>query len=156
VALTMKLLAVVSLLALLLPAPAAWAAPDHLRAALGLSAEAASRVEEVSDAELDEMRGRANGYPLAVRFDIDWSINGESAEPVFTETPYDPANGTGTLPDVSIHAFVGSLNNVNGIVQITQVPGNNNNITTVMNLNLTVINVANAAELSRVLQVAGF
>jgi hypothetical protein len=63
------------------------------------------------------------------------------------------------IPDVQIHAFVGSLQNTNGLIQITQVPGNNNVITSVMNLKIMVVNVAGSGgDLSKLLPqiAAGF
>ena len=48
--------------------------------------------------------------------------------------------------------MVGSLNETRGVIQISQVPGSNNVVTTVMNLQLTVINVESAAEAARIFE----
>ncbi len=135
----------------------------------GLTPEEARKVEVVADEALAEMRGRYAGYYFSTDLSGYWDSLGNQNARLQTlanisEQDVPPPEGPSTdlsdpnIPDVRIHAFVGSLANTSGLIQITQVPGNNNVITTVMNLKIMIINVNDAAaDLSHFLpQIAGF
>ncbi len=72
--------------------------------------------------------------------------NGTTAATSSTTGPTDmPVSSVTTLSTgdkaVRMQAFVGEINQTQGVIQICQVPGSNNVVTTVMNLQLTVINI---------------
>lgn len=50
---------------------------------------------------------------------------------------------------VTMKAFVGDINQTQGAIQICQVPGSNNVVTTVMNLQFTVINITDPSKLGQ-------
>ncbi|MDD5450728.1 MAG: hypothetical protein PHT49_02380 [Desulfovibrionales bacterium] len=50
---------------------------------------------------------------------------------------------------VKMSAFVGDINQTQGVIQICQVPGSNNIVTTVMNLQLTVINLSDPSKIDQ-------
>jgi len=50
---------------------------------------------------------------------------------------------------VKMSAFVGDINQTQGVIQICQVPGSNNVVTTVMNLQLTVINLSDPSKIAQ-------
>jgi len=146
-------------------------AEHTLRFLPGLTAEEAQGVEAVADCELAEMRGRYAGYYFSADMSGYWDSLGNQKALLATDTnisineaPLSPPEGPSTdlsdpsIPDVRIHAFVGSIQNTSGLIQITQVPGSNNVITSVMNLKIMVINVANSSsDLAKLLpKIAGF
>ena len=159
------------LLALLMAARVL-AMPAPLASLPGLSAEECAAARQVSDAELDEMRGRYAGYYFSADMSGYWDSLGNQQAALNTATnialeqvPVVPPSGPSVdlshsaIPDVRIHAFIGSLQNTSGLIQITQVPGNNNVITSVMNLKIMVVNVADGSrDLSNLLPqlMAGF
>jgi hypothetical protein len=159
---------------LLVPvATAAWGggAVGHAASAFlpGLSADEAGRVEEVPDEALAEMRGRYAGYYFSTDMSGYWDSLGNQNAQLHTNTniseaPASPLQGPSvelsdpSITAVQIHAFVGSISNTSGMIQITQVPGSNNVITSVMNLKIMVINVIDGgANIPKLLpQLAGF
>lgn len=168
-----RLTAIFFFLILLLLASPALALPLADASALlpGLSAEEAGCVEAVADEELGEMRGRYAGYYFSADMSGYWDSLGNQHALLNTGTnismepnaapPVGPSVDLShdAIPDVQIHAFVGSLQNTNGLIQITQVPGNNNVITSVMNLKIMVVNVAGSGrDISKLLPqiTAGF
>lgn len=92
--------------------------------------------------ELEEARGGYAGFYLSV--DYAGNVINTSITPVEGEGPL--TTGGGTIVDaegeqVKITAQVGELSGISGIVQIIQVPGTNNIINAVMNVDMTIINV---------------
>lgn len=141
-------------------------APDLL----GVQAEA------LSDDEMGEVRGGYAGFYFAFDFSGywdntgGWGGTGKADGSVTYSTPVGdvdvvvngsegPATGTASMPFssqntlmtgdrvVTMRAFVGEINQTQGVIQICQVPGSNNVVTTVMNLELTVINISDPAQL---------
>lgn len=151
------------------PLPGAEAGQDALAFLPGLTVEEAWGVKAVADEELAEMRGRYAGYYFSTDMSGYWDSLGNQNARLATDTNISineapPPEGPATdlsdpyIPDVRIHAFVGSIQNTSGLIQITQVPGSNNVITSVMNLKILVINAAGSGQdLSNLLpQIAGF
>lgn len=169
-----RLIGILGAALLLAAAAPAWAlgigqAEHTLRFLPGLTAEEAQGVEAVADCELAEMRGRYAGYYFSTDMSGYWDSLGNQNARLSTDTnisineappPEGPATDLSdpSIPDVRIHAFVGSIQNTSGLIQITQVPGSNNVITSVMNLKIMVINVANSSsDLAKLLpKIAGF
>jgi hypothetical protein len=169
-----RLTAVLGAALLLAAAAPVWAVgtgrtQDALRFLPGLTAEEAQGVEAVADCELAEMRGRYAGYYFSADMSGYWDSLGNQNALLATDTNISvneapPPEGPSTdlsdpsIPDVRIHAFVGSIQNTSGLIQITQVPGSNNVITSVMNLKIMVINVPNgSSDLAKLLpKIAGF
>ncbi|MDI6790252.1 MAG: hypothetical protein QME44_06140 [Thermodesulfobacteriota bacterium] len=142
---------------------------------LGVEAEA------VPEEELGEVRGGYAGFYFAFDFTGYWDNTGgwggtskaQGSATYNTEvgdikvvvndsngtTPTDmPVSSQTTMSTgdkvVKMSAFVGDINQTQGVIQICQVPGSNNIVTTVMNLQLTVINIndpSKVAQLSSIL-----
>ena len=120
---------------------------------------------KLSNFELSHIRGKHAGLYFSFDFSGYWDTVGSSSatldyggnlgDVVVGGTPPDVASGSEVIlnsgnPAVQISAMVGSINGTQGMIQITQVPGNNNVVTTVMNVQLTVINVNDAATAAKV------
>lgn len=129
----------------------------------------------VSDEEMADIRGGYAGFYFSFDFsgywentggwaadgsatyhtglgDVKVAVNGnpESADlPVSSQSSMNVGDRV-----VRMKAFVGNINHTQGAIQITQVPGSNNMVTTVMNLQFTVINIndpSKVAQLSEIL-----
>lgn len=115
-------------------------------------------IQVLEGVELNEIRGGYAGFYL----NVDYSGNLINT----TAVPLDQAAEEGTPPleggtvaevngqKVKITAQVGELDDIAGIVQIVQVPGSNNVVSTVMNVEMTIINVLSdqaAADVSKIL-----
>ena len=122
---------------------------------------------KLSNSELDAVRGRYAGFYFSFDFSGYWDTAGNASATldhggnvgdivVGGTAPNVPSGSDLTLNAgervVRIQAMVGSLNETRGVIQISQVPGSNNVVTTVMNLQLTVINVESAAEAARIFE----
>lgn len=129
----------------------------------------------ISDRELDEIRGGYSGFYFSLDFSGSWdhiSQTGSSGGQLTYHTDQGDftvsvnnapsANGGGTtLPvsaqqslnngdkEVRMTAFVGDISQSTGAIQICQVPGSNNVVTTIMNMQFTVINVSDPSKLAQ-------
>ncbi|HED01125.1 MAG TPA: hypothetical protein ENN18_12245 [Proteobacteria bacterium] len=93
-----------------------------------------------------------NGNHVTVESSSVSSSTGDSTAMPFS-SPTSTTLSTGDKL-VKMSAFVGDINQTQGVIQICQVPGSNNVVTTVMNLQLTVINIndpSKVAQLSSIL-----
>jgi len=112
----------------------------------------------LSDAELETIRGGFFGMAFSVFFqgffdnlgNASGTINFSAVAPVNTGgTNGAPAPVVGVGNDqVRLFAGVGNLNGVSGILQINQVPGSNNFVLNQLFVQIAIINVQNAAQLS--------
>lgn len=115
----------------------------------------------LSDAELEGIRGGFFGMAFSVFFqgffdnlgNTAGTLNFSAVAPVNT----GGTNGTSSAPapvvgvaneQVQLLAGVGNLNGVSGILQINQVPGSNNIVHNNLFVQIAIINVQNAAQLS--------
>ena len=120
---------------------------------------------KLSNFELNNIRGKHAGLYFSFDFSGYWDTVGSSratldyggnlGDVVVGGTPPNVASGSDVTLNsgdraVRIQAMVGSINGTQGMIQISQVPGNNNVVTTVMNVQLTVINVSDAATAAKV------
>jgi hypothetical protein len=107
----------------------------------------------VSDAELETIRGGFFGMAFSVFFqgffdnvgNVSGTLNFSAVAPVNNGAP--AVAGVGN-EQVRLFAGVGNLNGVSGILQINQVPGSNNFVLNQLFVQIAVINVQNAAQLS--------
>lgn len=135
----------------------------HLMAA-GIEFE---KLCKLSDYELDVVRGKYAGFYFSFDFSGYWDTAGNAGttldyggnlgDIVVGGTPDNIPSGSEVSLNardrvVRIQAIVGNLNETRGVVQISQVPGSNNVVTTVMNLQLTVINVGSVAEAAKIFE----
>ena len=120
---------------------------------------------KLSNFELSHIRGKHAGLYFSFDFSGYWDTVGSSratldyggnlGDVVVGGMPPDITSGSNAMLSsgnraVRINAMVGSINGTQGMIQISQVPGNNNVVTTVMNVQLTVINVNDAATAAKV------
>ncbi|HET7853562.1 MAG TPA: hypothetical protein VFM04_03800 [Candidatus Methylomirabilis sp.] len=115
----------------------------------------------LSDAELESIRGGFFGMAFSVFFqgffdnlgNAAGTVNFSAVAPVNT----GGTNGTSSPPapvvsvaneQVRLFAGVGNLNGVSGILQINQVPGSNNFVLNQLFVQIAIINVQNAAQIS--------
>jgi hypothetical protein len=84
-------------------------------------------------------------------------VNFSAVAPVNTggTTGAPPVTGVGN-EQVRLFAGVGNLNGVSGILQITQVPGSNNIVHNNLFVQIAIINVQNAAQLSNLSSLLRF
>jgi hypothetical protein len=146
---------IIGLLALVSPAPAA--AGEGTMAMMPSLAWS----KLVSDAELAAIRGGFFGMAFSVFFQgffdnmgsVAGTLNFSAVAPVNTGS----TNGTSSPPapvvnvaneQVQLFAGVGQLNGVSGILQIAQVPGSNNVVHNNLFVQIAIINVQNAAQIS--------
>jgi hypothetical protein len=142
---------IIGLLALVSPAPAA--AGEGTMALMPSLAWS----KLVSDAELAAIRGGFFGMAFSVFFQGFFDSLG-NASGTINFNAVAPVNGGGTTgvppallggnEQVQLFAGVGNLNGVSGIIQINQVPGSNNFVLNQLFVQIAVINVQNAAQLS--------
>ncbi|MFH1147933.1 MAG: hypothetical protein V1736_09540 [Pseudomonadota bacterium] len=137
---------------------------------LGFEAEA------VSDEELAEVRGGYGGVYFEFDFsgywdhlsnvdgcakadgalnysgslgDVNIQVN-SSPQPISDGGTVTSQNTIGNGDQqVMMKAFVGDINQTQGAIQICQVPGSNNVVTTIMNLQFTVINISDPSKLGQ-------
>jgi len=136
-----------------------------MEAFTGVPAHAA---QEVSDGELDATRGRFLDMFFAVTFsafvagdgttdgrlDVDVAFNGQNGSLSFENEDGTPApieggsiggssvvvRDSGTNEAFRVQAGIGnSFNGASGAFQITQVPGNGNAITTLLNIDVVIL-----------------
>jgi len=161
-------------LTLLFPHALSAGPPGNL---LGVEAEA------VPEEELGEIRGGYSGFYFAFDFSGSWDKTGGlggtsnaqgtatyhsdlgNIDVVVNDTTYNggdvtveassPTSTTLSTGDkaVKMSAFVGDINQTQGVIQICQVPGSNNVVTTVMNLQLTVINLSDPSKIAQLSSV---
>lgn len=111
----------------------------------------------LSDADLAAIRGGFFGMAFSVFFqgffdnvgNASGTVNFSAVAPVNTggTTGAPPVTGVGN-EQVQLFAGVGQLNGVSGIIQINQVPGSNNVVHNNLFVQIAIINVQNAAQLS--------
>lgn len=123
-----------------------WADGDALKDVLGDATALTQR-------QLDDERGGYAGF----YFTVDYAGNVINTElnPVQGTDPIDTGGQTTINADtgnVQISAQVGTLKDTSGVIQIVQVPGSNNIVNAVMNVNMTVINVTSDAAAANVAQ----
>jgi hypothetical protein len=119
----------------------------------------------LSDAELARIRGTYAGVYFAFDFSGYWDTagkanatldySGQVGDIAVGGAPPEVGSGSSVTlnsgyQDVRVQAMVGSVSGANGMILISQVPGSNNVVTTVMNVQLTVINVQDAATAARI------
>lgn len=138
--------------------------------------------EAVPEEELREVRGGYAGFYFAFDFSGSWDNTGGwggtsnaqgtatyhsdlgNIDVVVNDTTYNggdvtveasPTTTTLSTGDkaVKMSAFVGDINQTQGVIQICQVPGSNNVVTTVMNLQLTVINLSDPSKIAQLSSV---
>jgi hypothetical protein len=120
---------------------------------------------KLSDYELSHIRGKYSGLYFSFDFSGYWDTVGSSSatldyggnlgDVVVGGIPPDITSGSDVTLNsgdraVQIQAMVGNISGTQGMIQISQVPGNNNVVTTVMNVQLTVINVNDAATAAKI------
>lgn len=110
-------------------------------------------VTPMTRTQLDHERGGYAGF----YFTVDYAGNVINTElnPVQGTDPIDTGGLTTINADagnVQISAQVGTLKDTSGVIQIVQVPGSNNIVNAVMNVNMTVINVTSDAAAADVAQ----
>jgi hypothetical protein len=111
----------------------------------------------LSDAELETIRGGFFGMAFSIFFQGFFDNLGNASGTLNFST-VAPVNGGGTTgpppafiggnEQVRLFAGVGNLNGVSGILQINQVPGSNNFVLNQLFVQIAIINVQNAAQLS--------
>ena len=126
---------------------------------------------KLSDFELSNIRGKYAGVYFSFDFSGYWDTAGSSSATldyggnlgniVVGGTPPTIPSGSSVILNsgdraVRIQAMVGSINGTSGMIQICQVPGSNNIVTTVMNVQLTVINVNDAATAAKIFESLPF
>lgn len=138
---------------------------EDFEAFTGVPAHAA---EEISDGELGELRGGFFDMFFSVNFsafvqsdgvvdgnlNVDVGFNGQNGTLSFENTDGTPAKVEGgsiggdavivrdnaTNEAIRVRAGIGdAFNGARGAFQITQVPGNGNDITTMMNINVVIL-----------------
>ena len=153
------MIVLIGFLAFVSPAPAAAGGGT-----LGMTPSAAWSML-LSDADLDGIRGGFFGMAFSVFFqgfldnlgNAAGTLNFTAVAPV--ATPVTPGGSNGATPppapvvsvaneQVRLFAGVGNLNGVSGILQINQVPGSNNVVHNNLFVQIAIINVQNAAQLS--------
>jgi len=112
----------------------------------------------LSDAELEGIRGGFFGMAFSVFFqgffdnlgNAAGTLNFSAVAPVNTggSTGLPPPVAVAANEQVKLFAGVGNLNGVSGILQINQVPGSNNIVHNNLFVQIAIINVQNAAQLS--------
>ncbi len=130
----------------------------------------------VSDEEMADIRGGYAGFYFAFDFSGYWeNTSGSAADASATyHTDLGDVNvvvngnthsgdGGGPVSSqstmnmgdkvVRMKAFVGDINYTQGAIQITQVPGSNNVVTTVMNLQFTVININDPSKVGQLSEI---
>lgn len=118
--------------------------------------------QELSDAEMDDFRGKYAEFYFTVDFSGTWTPSGGNADLIYSGN-VNPSNpdtlvgaDTSTVfasrrdTDVRATATVGDLYGARGIMQISLVPGNNNVVNNRMNIYLTVINVMDTSQIAGV------
>lgn len=132
-----------------------------------LSAVDLEGLQCLSDDELSDIRGRYAGAYFSYDFSGYWDSLGNAdakldyagnlGDIVVGGPPPDLPSGSNLMlnngdQQIKVQAMVGNIEGTQGIIQISQVPGNNNVVTTVMNVQLTVINVKDPAEAARLFE----
>jgi hypothetical protein len=147
--------AVVTTIAVFFSAIAAWNAAWAFRDIGGV---------QLTDNELDQYRGGYAGFYFGISFTGFLSNQGMASgsigfggqivnDPNFQLPPGGQFSGGVTGDGVSIQAFVGNFSGASGIFQIIQSPGSYNVIQNNLLVQITMINVTNAAAVS---QLSGF
>ena len=108
----------------------------------------------MSHAQLNEVRGGYAGFYFKV--DYAGNVIDSKIDPLSATAPVPTANGQTAVNtdngNVQISAQVGTLSGTSGVIQIVQVPGSNNVVNAVMNVNMAVINVTSDAAAANVAQ----
>lgn len=136
-----------------LAALALWTGIVPVQADEGVLGGVLPGVVPMSQTQLQDVRGGYAGF----YFTVDYAGNVINTElnPVQGTDPVSTGGQTTINADsgnVQISAQVGTLKDTSGVIQIVQVPGSNNIVNAVMNVNMTVINVASDAAAANVAQ----
>jgi len=109
-------------------------------------------VQAVPDRELGEMRGGFFNLAFSAVLtafiengsgNLASAVNVQVGDSPTLPTPSDFTNQNG---EVRIASFIGSMSNVNGIINVVQVPGSNNNVFTQLVLNIAIVNVGSQSQ----------
>ncbi|MBW2569017.1 MAG: hypothetical protein JRD93_06385 [Deltaproteobacteria bacterium] len=129
------------------------------------------KIYKLSDFELSNIQGKYAGLYFSFDFSGYWDTAGSGSATLDYGGNLGDVVVGGTSPTITsgsnvilnsgdravrIQAMVGSINGTQGMIQISQVPGSNNVVTTVMNVQLTVINVNNAATAAKIFESLPF
>lgn len=118
----------------------------------------------LQEGELEETRGGYAGFFLTVDYSRDiintsvTPVGGEETFPPGKDGPPDRHPGKNVSDaaqqgEVKIIAQVGELNGISGILQIIQVPGSNNIVNAVMNVEMTIIHVMSEDAAARIVAI---
>lgn len=114
----------------------------------------------LADSELAELRGGFAGFSFSAALsvfitnlqgDLAGSVETNGSDPVVTgETTANVSNG-----QVSITTYVGGVSDFSGVLNIVSVPGSFNVVSSILNVNIALVTVADGAQVPNMQQLFG-